>query len=193
MRTQRARTQLLKTPFLEMYQVDYVDHLNQEKVWYGVSRANKIPAVEVVAVTEDNQLILVTQYRPYINQNSLELPAGLMDIPGEGIINAATRELREETGYMSREGGIKTHLLGDEDGYTVSSGITDERLHLVIITNCFKALPPQTDEGTEPVLVPFDNAIQSIKHLQYKYRYNVSYTMFGTISLVQNYLNGEMK
>ena len=52
----------------------------------------------VVAVTEEQQVLLVRQYRPAIEVYSLELPSGLID-PGETPAEAARRELLEETGY----------------------------------------------------------------------------------------------
>jgi ADP-ribose pyrophosphatase len=54
--------------------------------------------VAVVATTEDERVLLVRQYRPAIEQYTLELPSGLVD-PGEDFAETARRELLEETGY----------------------------------------------------------------------------------------------
>ena len=54
--------------------------------------------VAVVALTREHRILLVRQYRPAIEQYTLELPSGLVD-PGEEPPAAARRELIEETGH----------------------------------------------------------------------------------------------
>jgi ADP-ribose pyrophosphatase len=54
----------------------------------------------VVAVTGEQRILLVRQYRPAVERYTLELPSGLVD-PGETPAEAASRELVEETGYAA--------------------------------------------------------------------------------------------
>lgn len=54
--------------------------------------------VNIVALTEDNRVILVRQYRHGVEESVLEIPGGVID-EGEDSLTAAKRELLEETGY----------------------------------------------------------------------------------------------
>jgi 8-oxo-dGTP pyrophosphatase MutT (NUDIX family) len=56
----------------------------------------------VVALTQDQRVLIVRQYRPAVEHDTLELPSGLVD-PGETPVETARRELLEETGYEAGE------------------------------------------------------------------------------------------
>ncbi len=58
--------------------------------------------VNVVALTDDDELVLVEQFRHGVERITLEIAGGMVD-PGETPRAAAERELLEETGYVARE------------------------------------------------------------------------------------------
>lgn len=57
-------------------------------------------AVMIVALTDKNEIILIKEYAAGIEDYALTLPKGLID-PGESLLDAANRELKEETGFGS--------------------------------------------------------------------------------------------
>lgn len=72
--------------------------------WEYVDRLNASGAVVLVAVTDDQRLLLVEQFRTPLRQRVIELPAGLAGDdgrPDETLLSAAQRELAEETGYQA--------------------------------------------------------------------------------------------
>lgn len=73
--------------------------------WEYADRPHVSGIVIIVAVTTENHLILVEQFRPPVNSRVVELPAGLAgDVAGfeeEDLAEAARRELLEETGYAA--------------------------------------------------------------------------------------------
>lgn len=69
--------------------------------WEYVSRARDIKAAVILAIDDDDHVLLVEQYRVPLGMRSLELPAGLIgdEHDGDTVADAARRELIEETGY----------------------------------------------------------------------------------------------
>lgn len=76
-----------------------------QNTWEYSERVNISGIVGIAAITSDNKLLLVEQYRVPVGRNCIELPAGLAgDVPGEeneDFTDAARRELLEETGYSA--------------------------------------------------------------------------------------------
>jgi ADP-ribose pyrophosphatase len=68
-----------------------------EKPYYRIKTPE---AVVIFALTKKKEVILVRQYRPAIRSHTLELPAGGVH-EDESFLEAAKRELKEETGYVS--------------------------------------------------------------------------------------------
>ncbi|MBH09568.1 MAG: hypothetical protein CMG74_04290 [Candidatus Marinimicrobia bacterium] len=85
-------------------------------------------SVEILAITEKEEIILVRQFRPAIGISMLELPAGYIE-QGEESTIAAKRELIEETGYVCD----KIKYLGSFKNFPSRS---DNTLNLFFGYNC---------------------------------------------------------
>ena len=85
-----------------LYEGRYL-RLKQRGSWEYAERTHAGSAVIVIAITPENKLLFVEQFRVPIQQRTIEMPAGLVgDIAGqadESALIAAERELEEETGY----------------------------------------------------------------------------------------------
>ena len=64
-------------------------------------------AAAVVAVTDDKKLLMVKQYRNALDRVSIEIPAGSKNEADEPEIEAALRELEEETGFTTKREWMK--------------------------------------------------------------------------------------
>ena len=58
-------------------------------------------AVAIIALNDQQEILLIKQYRHPVRERLWEIPAGLLDVPGEQKLDAAKRELMEETGYAA--------------------------------------------------------------------------------------------
>jgi ADP-ribose pyrophosphatase len=110
--------------------------------------------VNVVALTPDDHLVLVRQFRYGIDGFSLEIPGGVMDHAGEDPIAAGLRELREETGF----GGGVAKLIGT---VRPNPAIQSNRCHFVFVESAVRAhdLAWDTDEEIEIVVEPVEKVL----------------------------------
>jgi ADP-ribose pyrophosphatase len=96
--------------------------------WEYAERTNPGGGVMIIAVTPEDRILFVEQYRPAIECMTIEMPAGLVgDVAssaGESAVDAAHRELVEETGY--RAGAIDFLMSGP-----TSAGMSNEILAFV--------------------------------------------------------------
>jgi ADP-ribose pyrophosphatase len=102
----------------------------------------------VVALTDDRQVLIVRQYRPAVEQYTLEFPSGLID-PGETPAEAARRELLEETGYQADTVEDLGPMLPD-------TGRLGNRIFTCVATG-LQCLPDRVpEEGIEVITWPLD-------------------------------------
>lgn len=96
----------------------------------------------MMAVDDRDRVLLVKQFRLPAERELWELPAGRID-PGETPLQAAKRELREETGYSAK---TWTKLVS----FWASPGYVDEKMNLFLATNLTRGeQEPMEDERIE--------------------------------------------
>ncbi|HEY2269457.1 MAG TPA: NUDIX hydrolase, partial [Streptosporangiaceae bacterium] len=119
-------------------------------------------AVAILALDDAGQVLLIRQYRHPVGRLLWEIPAGLRDVAGESLSNAARRELLEEAGYRARD----WRVLAD---YYSSPGFTTERLRIFLARDLEFVPPGERDfvpEDEEAELVPawlaLDEAVRKV-------------------------------
>ena len=131
-----------------------VAEVNGEEAWREV--VHHPGASAVVAIDENNRIIMEKQFRYALNDYLLEIPAGKLD-KGEDPLVCAKRELEEETGIIASEwislGTIAT-----------SPGFCNEVIHLYVAKGLSKGeIHWDEDEYVEVERYTFDELLQSIK------------------------------
>jgi 8-oxo-dGTP pyrophosphatase MutT (NUDIX family) len=98
--------------------------------------------VHVVAVTDDDRLVVNHQYRHGAGCVHLELPGGVMDASDAGPVEAGLRELREETGFAARGFRHVTSLSPNSATHT-------NRIHIVLAEGAYADGVQSLDAGEE--------------------------------------------
>ncbi len=112
-------------------------------------------AVCMVPVTDDGELLLVTQYRHAAGKRLLELPTGTLEV-GEEPIEAVARELQEEVGQFP-------DAITPFGGFYVAPGYTTEYIYLFVCTNLRTSrLAGDDDEDIEVELRTGEEALAAI-------------------------------
>lgn len=120
--------------------------MKQRGRWEYVERVNPGGAVAMLAVTAENRLLLVEQFRVPIKRRTIELPAGLVGdmehLRGEDLLDAARRELEEETGYTCAR--IEALHSGPS-----SAGMSTEFIHFVCALDLRRVGPGGGDDSED--------------------------------------------
>jgi 8-oxo-dGTP pyrophosphatase MutT (NUDIX family) len=120
----------------------------QEHDFYVIDCVNW---VNVIAVTANDELVMVEQYRHGSETVELEIPGGMMDPHETSPLEAGLRELREETGYE----GDSAQVIGE---IFPNPAIMSNTCHTVLVRNCQLRHAIELDQGEDLItrLVPLD-------------------------------------
>ncbi len=133
--------------------VDLPDGRSTTQIWIDHK-----PTVAIVAVNDENKVLLIKQYRTAVKNNLLEIPAGMIDRTGESPIVCAQRELAEETGFKAKT------LIKLFEGYLVP-GYCNEYMHFFLATDLYyEPLSADDDEFIEVLPTSFADANKMLKN-----------------------------
>ena len=111
-------------------------------------------AVVILPITENNEIIFEKQYRESIEKVSIELPAGMIEF-NEEPINAARRELEEETGLIAKK---------IEKMITIysSTGYTNEKVHIFLAKDFEKGKVhlDESEEILDIIKIPIEECLR---------------------------------
>lgn len=133
-------------------------------------------AVAILALNDQREVLLVRQYRHPVRQNLWEIPAGLTDVAGESKLNAAQRELLEESGWVATSWEELTSF------YTTPGGSNEQITVYLAQDLSFRGRPAGAqgeERDLEPSWVPFHEALESVLKAEMK---NPS-TVIGILAL----------
>lgn len=118
-------------------------------------------AVAVLALNDAGEVLLLKQYRHPVRSYLWELPAGLLDVPGEPWLDAAQRELAEESDLRAQT----WHTLAD---FYTSPGGSDEFIRIYLARGISEVPEAQRhvreaeEAGMVPVWVPLARAAELV-------------------------------
>jgi ADP-ribose pyrophosphatase len=146
-----AQTTRLETRILDVLGVRYRHPTREVEREFVV--INSRDWCNIVALTPDNQLVLVRQFRYGVDEFSLEIPGGIID-SGEDPVAAGIRELREETGFV----GSSARLLASVHP---NPAIQNNRCHFVLVEGAELRAPLgwDHDEEIEVQTAPVDEVL----------------------------------
>jgi 8-oxo-dGTP pyrophosphatase MutT (NUDIX family) len=136
--------------------------------------------VNVVALTEQQDVILIQQYRHGLGQTLLELPCGVVEASDASPEDAARRELLEETGYAAHDLIPLARLSPNPANHT---NLTHSFLALNVQPVAAQALDPS--EVLNVVLLPLNEVVRRVRECAFIQALHTSALLLALIELGQ--------
>ena len=113
--------------------------------------------MNVLALTPNDELVMVEQFRHGTETIELEIPGGVIDTADEPALEAGLRELREETGYVGEDARIIGEVFSNP-------AIMNNRTYTVLVRNCHETHETEFDHGEDirTRLVPVEEALDMV-------------------------------
>ena len=171
-----GRELMYKGSMLEFYKDTIVTPDGKTAYWDHIEHKG---AAAVVAVRDDGRIIMVRQFRNSPDKETLEIPAGGIK-ENELPVEAALRELHEETGYDSMEKPIELGC------YYVNPSVSNNCVYTFLLRNAYKRFEQETDETEEIEIMTYDfEQIEDlIGHGEITQLFSIS-----AILMAKNYIN----
>ncbi|WP_052593732.1 NUDIX hydrolase [Aureispira sp. CCB-QB1] len=150
--TTLERTEIYENPWIKVTEHQVLNPAGNEGI-YGLVHFKNI-AIGIVPLDEDHNTWLVGQYRYALGRYSWEIPEGGCLIGKETKLEAAQRELKEETGLEAKEWTeiMEMHL---------SNSVTDEVGYVFVAKNLTKGIAqPEDTEELKLKKIPFETALE---------------------------------
>jgi 8-oxo-dGTP pyrophosphatase MutT (NUDIX family) len=116
-------------------------------------------AVAIVPLHDDASVVMIDQYRHAVGRRLRELPAGLLDTPGEDPVATARRELVEEVGCTAQDWSVLVDVVS-------SPGFSDEAVRVFLARGLTEIGRPAGGDDEEADLsgerVPLADAVRQV-------------------------------
>jgi len=127
----------------------------------------------ILAITAEQRVLCVRQYRPAVERYTLELPSGLVD-PGESPAESARRELLEETAYQAETLEVLSPMLPD-------TGRLANRIWACVAADLRRVEGREPEAGLEVVQLTVPELLHATAHGEFDHALHVAVILIAQL------------